>query len=325
LVKRVDGKIVTQVYRKPTDSGLYLQFDSNHPGAVKNGIVNTLLHRAKTHCSDEIAYNNEVKKVEDILASNKYPIRLVRQVKNMREKSGRKVDNTIKPEATVSLPYVPRLSEKIKKIASGLNIRAVFTSRNTIRSNLVRFKPRMQPIIKKGVIYSIPCECGKSYIGETGRTLQVRLDEHRRSVKKRDPDVSKLCEHYYNTGHRFLWDEAKVIGHEETYKARKVHEAMEIFRGRGFVVSTPSAVIDPVWRPLMRKFRPPPVHETVRRSRRLLEKREREENNIVVTSHRSRGASSASSTRGHSAVCGNVRAASRGRGTWKGRVTGPRR
>jgi hypothetical protein len=34
-------------------------------------------------------------------------------------------------------------------------------------------------------VYSIPCECGRSYIGETGRPLTVRLreniGEHRRT------------------------------------------------------------------------------------------------------------------------------------------------
>jgi hypothetical protein len=41
-----DDKLVTKVYRKPTNSDLYLQYDSSHPKRVKNGIVNTLLHRA---------------------------------------------------------------------------------------------------------------------------------------------------------------------------------------------------------------------------------------------------------------------------------------
>jgi hypothetical protein len=30
-VTRKNGKVTTEVYRKPTDTGLYLQYDSNHP------------------------------------------------------------------------------------------------------------------------------------------------------------------------------------------------------------------------------------------------------------------------------------------------------
>jgi hypothetical protein len=37
---------------------------------------------------------------------------------------------------------------------------------------------------KKGVIYKVLCRCSNNtYIGETGRTLDVRLKEHRRAVK----------------------------------------------------------------------------------------------------------------------------------------------
>jgi predicted GIY-YIG superfamily endonuclease len=31
--------------------------------------------------------------------------------------------------------------------------------------------------------YSIPCECGRSYIGETATPLTVRLREHRQNPK----------------------------------------------------------------------------------------------------------------------------------------------
>jgi predicted GIY-YIG superfamily endonuclease len=57
---------------------------------------------------------------------------------------------------------------------------------------------------KTDVIYKIPCECGKSYIGETGRTLETRLKEHKRNVSNGDPNISKLTEHVSNTDHRIL-------------------------------------------------------------------------------------------------------------------------
>jgi hypothetical protein len=46
-------------------------------------------------------------------------------------------------------------------------------------------------------IYSIPCECGRSYIGETGRPVAVRLREHRHNLQQDRLVKSKLAQHAY--------------------------------------------------------------------------------------------------------------------------------
>ena len=89
--------------------------------------------------------------------------------------------------------------------------------------------------------------------------------------------MSKLCEHHFTTGHRFLWDQAEIIGHEQHWKARKVDEAAEILKGGEMVISSPSFEIDPVWRPMIKsiKIRRNSGNESntiVRRSRRLIER-----------------------------------------------------
>jgi hypothetical protein len=51
-------------------------------------------------------------------------------------------------------------------------------------------------------IYSIPCECGRSCIGETGRPLAMRLHEHRHHLKEGLLEKSKLAQHAYEEGHK---------------------------------------------------------------------------------------------------------------------------
>jgi hypothetical protein len=95
------------------DSGLYLQYDYNHPKSVKNGIVNTLLHRAETHSSNATIYREKLKKIDEVLQTNKYPKQLVDAIKQKRPRNtaGKKEENP--PITTITLPYVPRLGEKI--------------------------------------------------------------------------------------------------------------------------------------------------------------------------------------------------------------------
>jgi hypothetical protein len=174
------------------------------PKSVKNGIINTLLLIAHTRCTSNTQLNTEIKKVESILIENIYLKKLISCIKGKREKLDNVKKENITPVATTNLPYVPRLGEKIKRIAAKSNIRTVFISNNTLRSQLVQFKPKSDNLLSKKVEYSIPYECSKQYIGETRRAFDVRLKGHKNSIKKKDPDVSKLCEHHYYTGHRIL-------------------------------------------------------------------------------------------------------------------------
>ena len=212
--------------------------------------MNTLLHRAESHCSDSNSYKEEVELVEKVLIRNKYPPKLIKNIKRKRRnnQSSQKIEKP-KPDATVVIPYVPTLSEKIIKIGKRANIRVVCKTSDTLRNRFVKFKPKRST--NKEVIYSIPCECGKEYIGETGRPLLTRVKEHKAALKKGETFSSKLVEHAWEMEHNFMWDEAKAIGKETYWKARKCHEALEIYIGGEKVISAPSMDLDPVWFPTL--------------------------------------------------------------------------
>ncbi len=59
------------------------------------------------------------------------------------------------------------------------------TPHRTLRSYLVHPKDKIEDRQKSGVVYSIPCNnCDAKYVGETGRTFGVRLEEHRKEADK---------------------------------------------------------------------------------------------------------------------------------------------
>ncbi len=73
ICRAPDGIFVTKLYRKPTHTNKYLDFQSNHPLCHKRAVVKTLTDRISTHVSCSIDQKNEIKFVKQVLISNNYP------------------------------------------------------------------------------------------------------------------------------------------------------------------------------------------------------------------------------------------------------------
>ena len=92
------------------------------------------------------------------------------------------------------LPYVKGVSEQLRRFLQQQGVRAVFKSETTLRSHLVRPKDAVDPAKQDSVVYRIPCECGKVYIGDTGRPMQDRIKEHDRDIRFARTETSAVSE-----------------------------------------------------------------------------------------------------------------------------------
>jgi predicted GIY-YIG superfamily endonuclease len=77
------------------------------------------------------------------------------------------------------------------------------------------------PQLTAHCVYNIPCECGRSYVGETGRPLSVRIWEHKFNLKNGLLNKSKLAQHAFEEGHQISWNEAKILQIEFNSRQRK--------------------------------------------------------------------------------------------------------
>jgi hypothetical protein len=102
----------------------------------------------------------------------------------------------------------------ISKPFSELNI--------TNYGSLMRTGPVRDAQQPKRCVYSIPCDCGRCYIGETSRSLEVRIKEH---LTQGLLEKSKLAQHAYGEGHKICWKEAKVLQIEPNTTYRKYKES----------------------------------------------------------------------------------------------------
>ena len=69
----VNGSLSITVYRKPTHTDQYLQWDSHHNLSAKFSVINTLSHRAKTVCSNPELLKQEKDHLRKALTQCKYP------------------------------------------------------------------------------------------------------------------------------------------------------------------------------------------------------------------------------------------------------------
>jgi hypothetical protein len=111
----------------------------------------------------------------------------------------------------VYIPYVKGVSEKFRRIGNRYNIRTILEIKRTLRSSLMKTRPERDPLQMAQCICSISCECGRNYIGETGRPLAVLLCEHRHNLQQGLLEKSKLAQHAYEEGHRVRWDDARIL------------------------------------------------------------------------------------------------------------------
>ena len=247
-----DGRLTTSVYRKPTHTDQYLAYDSHHPQSVKRGIVKCLYERAKRLVTKPSVISEEKKHLSSVLASNGYPFSFLQKL----TKTGRPNDSTkpaIEFKATAVLPYVKGVSEQLRRSLQQQGVRAVFKSETTLRSHLVRPKDAVNPAKQDGVVYRIPCECGKVYIGETGRPMQDRIKEHDRDIRFARTETSAVSEHAHNTGHKPLWNEVKFIDRDPHYYTRRVKEAIHIRLHPDNINRDSGIEIPEAWMPTIKK------------------------------------------------------------------------
>ena len=108
-------------------------------------------------------------------------------------------------------------------------------------------------LLKSISVYRIPCECGKVYIGETGRAMQDRIKEHDRDIRLAHTQTSAVSEHANETGHLPLWNQVKFIDRDPHRYTRRVKEAIHIRLHSNNINRDNGIEIPEAWMPTIRK------------------------------------------------------------------------
>ena len=78
-------------------------------------------------------------------------------------------------------------------------------------------------------MYEVSCkDCSGQYVGETLRTMAVRMQEHTCHTRNGRTDLSAVAEHAVVESHEIDWTTAKVIDTASNNRTRKVKQALQI-------------------------------------------------------------------------------------------------
>lgn len=78
LVKKTEGRIITDIYYKSTDTHQYLDFRSSHPSHTKRNIPFCLARRVCTIVADETLRDRRLDELQKYLELQRYPLNLIR-------------------------------------------------------------------------------------------------------------------------------------------------------------------------------------------------------------------------------------------------------
>ena len=218
-----DGSLATTVYRKPTHTNQYLQWDSHHAITKKYSIISSLLHRAKHTCSNQQLLEEEQTHIQRALSMCKYPDWAINRtkLKISTPKSNNNISSKTISRRHITVSYSEGLSESVKNICKKYGIQVHFKTGKSIKDELVAPKDKDHLTKKSGIIYRYKCdrlECDEEYIGETARTFRERYKEHLKAL-------SPIYDHSNTTGHNITLNNFSIVGREEQNLSRLIKES----------------------------------------------------------------------------------------------------
>ncbi|XP_065665570.1 uncharacterized protein LOC136086996 [Hydra vulgaris] len=226
------GNYDFNIDRKKAITNIQVKPNSNHDPKILEGIYKGFIHRVLSICSEKFL-NKEIDFLINVFAENGYEKKKLQDLANIvikKRHSNNEIilSNNEATMPTVSLPWIPILSPKLRKIFRKPGYRAVFKSSANLKSLLTSRNKTKLPLNSHPGVYLIECECEQTYIGETKMKIATRTKQHQKNVFKEKLEQSAIGHHKIKCSCSMKWDQVKTLKVEPKKFERKVREAIEI-------------------------------------------------------------------------------------------------
>jgi len=190
-------EITNSVYRKSTNKGLFLHYQSHVDNRYKKSLLKTMLHRAHSLSSADKLFRNESDNIKSIFFNLKYPSDLIETaISTFTNTSRDKTQSQLYPidvtensnTIRIVLPFIDQKpADIVKRQLTQLNkklntdLQPVFVSWKL--ENVLKYRETNPPLVNQQlVVYHFQCgSCDANYVGYTARHLHQRIKEHRYS------------------------------------------------------------------------------------------------------------------------------------------------
>lgn len=223
-ISRKANKHEFSIFHKPSHTDITIHNTSFHPQQHKLAAFHSMVHRLLHIPLSDENFNTEVNYIKQVAVNNGYSSTIIDDL--LKKKTQKKTLSLVFPETRnkqnkfKSLTFSGKPSIKLKKYLNKKQLTVAFKSKYTIGKFLKNSKPRQNKDSKSGV-YQLNCgSCSKTYIGQTGRSFETRILEHKRSFINSKIDsnyATHLIEenHSFNGNYKILHTENK--GHKLNY------------------------------------------------------------------------------------------------------------
>ncbi len=235
VIRQENGTLNTIWYQKTISSGRYLNYRGINPIGHKRNVAIALIDRAVTF-TNPVDRPAKLDKVRKLLSENGYPKDFVEEnIKNRvhrfynNDKSKREKKDG---QRFVSAPYIPGLSERIKKTLKKHDITLSTKTINKVNNVFTRTKYKIATKNKSKVVYRAKClNCPARYIGNTKQKVGNRMYRHDLDYRNKKMDGSSmLTQHAIANNHKFDTDNVEIMEQVDNYWARIRAEAIHILK-----------------------------------------------------------------------------------------------
>ena len=224
------GSYDFKVHRKSAITNVQVKKTSSHDPHVIKGIFKGFVHRAFNICSEKYV-TEELKFLTEMFIENGYEKSYLEAIiEEVKTKSINKSNDDKPYIPTISLPWIPGLSPKLRKIYKKAGYKAVFKSGRNLQQILTAKNKARLPKHSYPGVYKIPCtkHPNNPYIGETKLKIRTRGSQHKANVEKKQIERSAVALHDFDCDGNIEWEKMETLKVESRRFEREVRETLEI-------------------------------------------------------------------------------------------------